>query len=44
VDGIGRERSAALGGEDERPVWALPPQLAQRADFVAAERMRARLP
>jgi hypothetical protein len=44
VDGIGRERSAALGGEDERRVWALPPQIAQRADLVAAERMRGRLP
>jgi hypothetical protein len=37
---VGRERAAALGGEDEGAVGGLPAQLAQSADFVAEERMR----
>lgn len=34
ADGIGRERAAALGGEDEGAVRELPAQLAQRADLL----------
>jgi hypothetical protein len=41
VDGVGRERTAALGGKDERTVGELPAQLTQRPDLVAAERVRA---
>ena len=43
IDGVGRERSAALGGEDEGLVRRLPPQLPQRSDLVAGERTGARL-
>jgi hypothetical protein len=43
VDRIGRERAAALGGEDEGAVGELLAQLAQDADLVAAERMGAGL-
>jgi hypothetical protein len=42
IDGIGRERVAAFGGEHEGRVPELRAQLAQRSDF-AAEWMRARL-
>jgi hypothetical protein len=44
VDGVGRERTAALGGKDERTVGELPAQLTQRPDLVAAERVRACVP
>jgi hypothetical protein len=40
VDRVGRERAAALDGEDESRVRALSAQLAQGADLIAAERMR----
>jgi hypothetical protein len=40
VDGVGRERAAALGGEDEGRVRELPAQFAQRSHLVAAQRMR----
>jgi hypothetical protein len=43
VDGVGCERTAALGGEYERAAGELPAQLAQGADLVAAVRVRARL-
>jgi hypothetical protein len=43
VDGVGRERSAALGGEHERAILGLPAQLAERPHLVAAQRVRARL-
>ncbi len=35
IDGVGRERAAALSGEDEGRVRRLPAQLAQGADLVA---------
>ena len=38
VDGVGRERAAALGGEHKRRIGELPAQLAQRF----APRRRAR--
>jgi hypothetical protein len=44
IDGIRRERPAALGGEDEGRVRALPAQLAQRSHLVAAQRMALGLP
>ena len=44
IDSVGRERAAALSGEDKGAVGILPLQLAQRPHFVATERMRAGLP
>jgi hypothetical protein len=41
IDGVGREGSAALGGENERRVGGSPPQLAQRSHLVAAQRSPA---
>jgi hypothetical protein len=41
VDGVGGERTAALGCEDEARVRGLPPQLAQHSHLVAAERVPA---
>jgi hypothetical protein len=40
VDRIGRERAAALGGEDEGRVRELPARLAQGSHLVATERVR----
>jgi hypothetical protein len=43
INCIGGERSAALGREDETVIGKLPPQLPQRPDLVAPERVNGRL-
>jgi hypothetical protein len=43
IDGVGRERAAALGGEHEAAVRELPAQCAQGSHFITMNRMRARL-
>jgi hypothetical protein len=40
IDGISRKRPAALGGEHKGRIGKLAAQLAQRADLIAAERVR----
>jgi hypothetical protein len=42
IDGVGGERTAALGLEHERHL-RIPLQLAQRAQFVASDRVNSRL-
>ena len=43
INGVGRERTAALGRKDEAALGELPAQLAQCSDFVAPKRVDARL-
>ena len=42
IDGVRRERAAALGRKHKAAVRELPAKLAQGPDFVAAERVNAR--
>ena|SRR6476660_4895874 len=43
INGVGRERTAALGRKDEAALGELPAQLAQCPDFITAQRVNAGL-